>query len=408
MEIKTKNKIALAVMFGLASVSSVNAAPLVNFNNVNPVDSNISLYDYDEATSSFEDAYLNFDMNVGKDREDSQAAYSARLRVDAQRVLSSPSRDLDLDFSGLGNIGRSGAAGANSTNNYAFNTSITADNYFTPGSNRGFWFGSVGIKGDDSFDDLDTRLSVGLGYGRVTNVTPMAKAIRLVEELRGRGALSSAPSKAVYRSIANIISRESEYKSKHGGKAKFYQQHWVGDIEKALGSSLSAAGILGVRDVLIDENISVRRYGWKVRAGLSYVGTDFSGLKNNPGVLLGAEYHVPLSNSKQFSNETEITTTFDDSNAYALNNDMTLTYEVDDRIDWINNWNLNYNHSAVDDDDVSTNTISSTFAYELGNSLDLTLTGLVKNSSGNDTLSPGERADGTDRLINLGVRYRLR
>ncbi len=408
METKTKNKIALAVMFGLASASSVNAAPLVNLNNVNPEDTNISLYDYDEATSAFEDAYLNFDMNVGKDREDAQTAYNARINIDAQRVLSSPSRDLDIDFNGVGNVGRSGTANANSTNNYAFSTSITADNYFRPGSQGGFWFGSLGIKGDDSFDDLDTRLSVGLGYGRVTNVTPMAKAIRLVEELRGRGALSSAPSKATYLSIANIISRESEYKSKYGGKAKFYQQHWVGAIEKALGKSLNAAGILGVRDVLIDENISIRRYGWKVRAGLSYVGTDFSGIKNNPGVLLGAEYHVPVSNKLQFSDEAEITTTFADTNAYSFNNNMSVTYEVDDRVDWINNWNLNFNHSAIDEDDVTTNTLSSTFAYEIGNSLDLTLTGLVKNSSGNDTISSGEREDGTDRSINLGVRYRLR
>jgi len=403
---KSKQNLALAV--SLAFATSLQAAPLVNLHNEKPVDNNISLYDYDEATSAYEDAYINFDMNLSRDRDDDQAAYNARINIDAERVLSSPSRDIDIDFNGTGNVGRSGTANANSTNNYAFNTSITADNYFRPGSKAGFWFGSLGIKGDDSFDDLDTRLSVGLGYGRVTNVTPMAKAIRLVQELRARGAIAAAPSKSIYRSIADIIARKSEYQSKYGGKAKFYQQHWVGDIEKALGTSLNAAGILGARDVLLDENISIRKYGWKVRAGLSYVGTDFSGLKNNPGILLGAEYHVPVSNQLQFSNEAAITTTFDDKNNYDFNNNMRVTYEVDDRVDWINDWTLNYNHSAIDSDDVTTNTLSSTFAYEIGNSLDLTLTGLVKNSSGNDIISAGERADGTDRSVNFGIRYRLR
>lgn len=401
-------KPALTLLVSAITLSTANADTLFNFKNKNPVDKNISLYDYDEATSAFKDTYLNFDMNVGKSRDDAQSYYNSRLSIDARRVLSSPSRDLDVQFNGTGSTGRSGAAGAERDSNYSFGTSITADNYFRPNSKGAFWFGSLGVKADDTFDDLDTRLSAGLGYGRVTNVTPMAKAIRLVEEIRGRGALSAAPSKDTYKKIANIISRENEYQSKYGGKAKYYQQHWVGDIEKALGTTLSAAGILGARDVLIDENISTRRYGWKVRAGLSYVGTDFSGIKNNPGVLLNGQYHLPISNRTQFSENAEITTTFDDTNAYTFDNTMSLTHEVDDRIDWINRWNLNFNHSAVDSDDVVTNTLSSTFAYEIGNSLDLTLTGLIKNSDGNDTVSSGETADGTDKSLNLGLRYRLR
>ncbi len=408
MKIRTLRKPALAVFVATLSISSANADTLFNFKNKNPVDPNISLYDYTEATSSFKDTYLNFDMNAGKNRDDAQTYYNARLGLDTRRIFSSPSRDLELQFNGIGNTGRSGTAGAERNSSYQLSTSITADNYFRPNSKGAFWFGSLGIKADDAFDDLDTRLTAGLGYGRVTNVTPMAKAIRLVEELRGRGALSAAPTKDTYRKIADIISRKSEYQSKYGGKAKFYQQHWIGDIEQALGKTLSATGVLAARDVLIDENISTRRYGWKVRAGLSYVGTDFSGLTNNPGVLLNGEYHHPLSNRTQFSEEAEITTTFDNTNAYTFDNTMSLTHEVDDRIDWINRWNLNYNHSAVDEDDVTTNTLSSTFAYEIGNSLDLTLTGLIKNSEGNDTVSAGEVADGTDRQLNLGLRYRLR
>ncbi|HGG58982.1 MAG TPA: DUF481 domain-containing protein [Gammaproteobacteria bacterium] len=396
-----KVNIASALAVAIVTSSQIAADP-------KPIDANISLFDYSEATSAFENAYSNFNLDVSKDRGDAQTKYTASLGIDAQRVLSSPNRDIDLRFVGNGQIKRDGVAGASSTNNYVMDSSITYDNYFQPDSKGGFWFGKLGIKADDSFNDLDTRLSVGLGYGRVTNVTPMAKAIRLVQELRYRGALAAAPSKDTYRRIADIISRENEYQSKYGGKPKFYQQYWIGDIEKVLGKTLSATGALAARDVLIDENISTRRYGWKVRAGLSYVGKDFSGLTDNPGVLLGAEYHRPLSNQTQFSNEAELVTTFDSTNSYTLNNTMSYVHEIEDRIDWINRWNLNYSHSAIDSDNVVTNTLSSILAYELGNSLDLALTALIKNTDGNRTVSAGEKSDGTDRSLNIGVRYRLR
>lgn len=397
------NNISLKVAISVALAGSLSSF----------ASADISLYDYDEATSSYEDAYFTLDFNVGKNREDEQSSYNLDLGVDYDRVLSSPDRDLTLKLNTDGNISRAGTEGAKSTDSYNVDTSITVDNYFKSGSKGAFWYGSARVQADDSFDDLQTKLSGGLGYGRVTNVTPMAKAIRLVDELRERGSISSTPSKAVYNQIAKIISNENEYKSKHGARSKFYQQHWLGDIEKVLKSSgvagsLNAAGILGARDVLVDERISTRKYGWKVRAGLTYVGTNFEGLKDNPGVELGGEYHKPLSNKTQFSNVATLLTTFDDKTSYTVDNNMSLTHELDDRLDWENSWNMNYNHSQTDDDDVTTNTLTSKLIYELGNSLDLTLSAKVKNSDGNDTLVAGDKEDGTDHSVNFGVRYRLK
>jgi hypothetical protein len=405
-----RNKLVYAVALGLTTTAT--SAALAD---------NISLYDYDETTSSYEDAYINGNLSINQRREHDKTEHDLHLELDYDKVASTPDRDITLRANISGNDSKkyvtdevTGVTTFQDSDNYTASASATADNYFQPNSKGGFWFGSIGVKANDSFDDLDTRLSAGLGYGRVTNVTPMARAIRLIRELRRRGTVSGTLSKESYRAIADIVARQDEYQSKYGSKSKYYQQHWIGDIEKVLksagiaGAGLNAAGILGARDVLIDEGMFTRKYGWKVRAGLSYVGSDFSGITNNPGVLLGAEYHKPLSNDKQFSNVSEITTTFDDSNAYSLNNDMSLTYELDDRIDWINKWNLNYNHSAIDSDDVTSNTLSSTFAYEIGNALDLTLTGTIKNTSGNDTITDNETEDGTDKSLNFGVRYRLK
>lgn len=369
----------------------------------------ISLLDYNEATSAYQDAYLTGELNLNKNRDDAQAAYKLDLGIDYDRIISSPSQDLTLNAQMNGTVKRDGTDGAERTNNYTAALGITADNYFRPDSSGGFWYGAASVKADDSFNDLQTKLSLGLGYGRVKNLTPMAKAIRLVEELRSRGRIKTSPSKATYNQIAQIIAKESEYKSKYGAREKYYTRYWISDIEKALGNgSLGADGVLGARSVLIDERISTRKSGWKVRAGLAYVGTDFSGIKNNPGIELGAEYHRPISNRTQFSNEATLLTTFDDKNSYTLSNEMSLTHEIDSRLDWENKWSLNYNHSKIDNDKVTTNTLSSALIYELGSALDLTLTATVKNSSGNDTIAVGEAADGTDRSLNIGVRYRLK
>jgi len=375
----------------------------------------ITLYDYDEASSEIDQAYFTGSFSSGKNRDDAQSSYDLKLGTNLEKVLSSPDRDTSFKLDASGNVSRGSDEGDERSSRYKATASATVDNYFEPGSSGAFWYGSGSVSADDTFDDLQTKVSAGIGYGRVVNVTPMAKAIRLIEELQKRGAITGTPNRATYNQIARIIDREPEYKSKYGARSKFYQQHWVGDIEKVLQSAglvangLSANGVLGARDVLIDEKISVRKHGWKVRAGLSYVGTNFDGIKDKPGLELGAEYHKPINNQLQFSDEASFTTVLDsDDDSYNLNNRMSLTWEVDDRIDWINSWNLNYNHSALDGDNVTTNTLESTFAYELGNNLDLTLSGLVTNTAGNDTLSSGEKMDGTDRQMNIGVRYRLR
>ncbi|MCB1638537.1 MAG: DUF481 domain-containing protein, partial [Thiothrix sp.] len=190
-----------------------------------------------------------------------------------------------------------------------------------------------------------------------------------------------------------------------------YELKWIGDVEAVLRSagivnSLGAIGILRTQHVLVNENISLRRYGWKVRAGLSYVGSNFDGLTDKPGVLLGAEYHHPLNNQTQLSDVATVNFVLNDGdNGYNFNNNLSLTYEVDDRIDWENVWNLNYAKNSVNNDDVTTNNLSSTFAYEINNTLDFTTTARVQHINGS---SDASNPDGTDRALIMGVRYRLR
>lgn len=386
-----------SLKLAIALILSTSSLPLL---------ADVTLYDYTEASSAFEDAYVSGSANLSKSRNDVQTAYDIKLDVDYDKVISTPKRDTTLKFDANGFVSRSGTAGANSTDSYTAGASGTIDTYFDVGSKGAFWYGGGSVRANSASDDLETKLGLGLGYGRVVNVTPMAKAIRLVEALLIQGSISRKPSKAVHNQVANIIAKEAQYASKHGRKD--YQKFWLGDIESALkasgilmGNNLNAAGILETRDVLVDERISTRKLGWKVRAGLSYIGTNFDGITNKPGLELGAEYHLPISNRTQFSTEAVATAILDSAtDAYNFNNKMTLTHEVDDRIDWENSWTLDYN-KASNGNDITTNTLSTTFLYELTNSLDYSITASVANTDGTAN-------DGTDRSLLMGVRYRLK
>jgi len=383
------------------------AIGLVLSGAVIPAVAEVTLYDYTEATSAYEDAYLSASANISKSRGDAQTGYDLNLKGDYEKVISTPRRDKTVKLNADGQVSRASTAGATSTDVYTAGASTTVDTYFREGSKGGFWFGKASIGANSESNDLDTALGLGIGYGRVVNVTPMAKAIRLVDALKQGGSIRRKPSKAVYNQIAQIIAKDSEYASKYGRKD--YQKSWIGDIESALKSAgvlssanLSAAGVLDIRQVLVDERISTRKHGWKVRAGLNYVGSNFSGIKNKPGLELGAEYHRPISNRTQFSNEAVLSTVFDSSasDAYKLRNQMTLTHEVDSRIDWENTWALDYNKVAGGSD-ITTNTLSSTFLYELSNSLDYSISAKLTDTNGTAN-------DGLDKSLNMGIRYRLK
>ncbi|MEZ5478908.1 MAG: DUF481 domain-containing protein [Thiolinea sp.] len=382
----------------------------------------VTLFDYTEATSAYEEAYATGDLNVSNHRRDDQTAYDFNLGVNYDRVFSSPSRDLTVKGDLTGSITRAGTEGADSNDNYTASGSVTADNYFTPGSNGAFWFGSASVRADDAFDDLETTASVGVGYGRVVNVTPMAKAMRVIDELAAMGVLQAKPDKTVYQQMANIIDREGEYRSRYGFQEN-YELKWISDVLAVLQNNgatngpVSAAGTLKVRDVLVDERISARRYGWKVRAGLGYVGTNFDGLTDKPLLTAGAEYHMPLSNQTQLSDEATFNAILNDGdNGYNFNNQLSLTHEVDDRIDWENAWDLNYAKDTGNGDDVVTNTLSSTLYYELNNALDFYTTASLKNINGssqvitetNNGTTVSYDEDGTDTSLQMGVRYRLK
>ncbi|MEZ5652158.1 MAG: DUF481 domain-containing protein [Burkholderiaceae bacterium] len=390
---------------------SVLAAGILAATQVQAQQTTVSVTDYREATSAYDELYLRGSLNAGESRTDDQTAYDLNLGINYDQVFASPDRDFRLRADGDTSVSRGGTAGDERDSRYDYSASATVDNYFNRGSSNAFWYGSLGIQGTDAFDSRQISGILGLGYGRVVNVTPMAKAIRVVEELRMRGQLTSEPSLDVYQRVANIIDRESEYRSRHG--AADYQEIWISDIAKELqtaggaAQTLDAAEIIRIDDILTRERISTRRVGWKVRAGLGYVFRSFSGDSNSdPALELGAEYHYPLSNRTQFSDEAVLTTIVNDNDdSYTLRNVMSLTHEIADRVDWENAWTLTYDKNGPTGTATTVNTVSTALFYELRNQLDLTTTLALSNYSGDETVAS---PNGTDTSLFVGLRYRLK
>ena len=369
-----------------------------------------AVIDYQEATSSYQDAYVAGQFNTDSGNQE-QTSYDLNVTLDYEQVFSSPDRNTKVDFLGTGSSSRGASEGDDDESDYQALGSITSDKYFAPSSNSTFYYGKGEVGLQKGQEDPFTKITAGLGYGRVINVTPMARAIRVIQELRERGTLTGDLSNDVYQAVAVVIAKEDEYRSEYGSAD--YEQYWIEGIENALkasgmvegGGDLGARAILKSYDVLVNERISTRKSGWLVRAGLGVVITDYDGDAGKPALEIGAEYHLPIGNTTQFSNEAIFTATIDDGdNGYILNNGMSLTHELTDRVDWENGWVFNY--AAYDDaNDLITNTVSSVFRYYLSNQLDLSLIAQVVNLE-DDVDDNGN--DDWDKSLTMGITYRLK
>lgn len=369
----------------------------------------VTLFDYEQPTSAYEDAYVSGRLNLNSGNQD-QTSHDLNLDMNYERVFSSPDRDIKLNGDLQGSSKRGPNANDATQDNYIGTGSVGMNKYFQPDSKGAFWYGEgeIGIK--KGADDPRVKAGIGVGYGRVVNVTPMAQAIRMVEALNDKQRLTGSLTKAEYNQVANIIAKETEYRTRYG--AADYQQYWMADIEKALQATgktsgeLGAIGILRARDVLVNERISTRKHGWLVKAGVSEVLKDYDGSDTKPALDVGAEYHRPLSNQTQFSNEASASAILQDSdNSYTAKNAMSLTHELSDRVDWLNSWAMNYDHNDVTNADTTTNAVSSTYRYYISNKLAFD-TVLALSKVDDDIANNGN--DEVDKSLFMGVTYRLK
>ena len=372
----------------------------------------IELTDYRDPNTTFDEAFVDFTANAQSGNQD-QTSFNALFDAFYNARRSSDERVLAYRFDGFANASRGPNETDRSVDDNGLGAAVTLDQYFGGANDETFWFAAGDYAYRDSAVDDAIGVTAGVGYGRVWNATSLAKALRIQEVLSDIGVEVDSLADADLTALADIIAREAEYRSRDG--ADDYRGTWYADMEQVLNDAgslddgqLSALGTVKLDDVLFDEPISARRHGWLVRAGLGFQASDLSGLTDNdPKLTFQFEYAKPFGLRGQLIERATYEPVFGDNTVHSLENLLTYTYEVSDRIDWLNSWDFDLQQADdATDSRFIINTLSTTFLYHLTNQLDLGLT-----LAAIDVNQEPEIDDGNEELdtsVTLGLRYRLK
>ncbi|ASJ76579.1 DUF481 domain-containing protein [Granulosicoccus antarcticus] len=376
------------------------------------VASAIELTDFRDPNTSFDEAYVDFNANANSGNQD-QTSYDAFLNAFYTQRTSTERKVWGFGVDGNADASRGPNSEDSSNSDFGFSAQVNSDVYFSDRNDKLFYFGEGSYAHQDSAIDDNIGVTVGLGYGRVWNATPLAKALRIQEALGVYGLLSKDMSDEDLLALAAIIGREDEYRSKGG--ADEYRGAWYADMEQAMAAAgvlpegeLSALGTVKLDDILFDEPISARRHGWLVRGGAGFQSSDFLGIADNdPKLLFQLEYAKPYGLRGQLLETATYEPVFGDNVVQKLSNRLSYSYEISDRVDWINSWDLSF--QQADDDDKTrfmSNTLASTMAYHLTNRLDLGLTLAAVDTDDKPNLDRDNDEVATSAIIN--VRYRVK
>jgi len=374
----------------------------------------IEMTDYVKPDSFYDEAYIAGQFRLNSGNQD-QTSFDGTALGYYDLTSSTLPFTWNLRLDGQTDFSRGENEGASTQRGYKLLASTDGNKYFNNTSEL-FGYGSLDLGhrrlfGADEDDDPYVKLGAGIGYGRVFNATPLADVLRFVEELKEYGVITGRLDDRTYLDLANIIAKESEFKSRYG--LRDYEQHWVAEIEKVLqragvlkGNALGAVGVLKIHDVLFNEKIGIRKHGWLIKAGAGYIASNYDGSESDPSLDLAFEYAIPMGYELQFIELAEYSTIWEDDITHRARNRMSLTYELSDRIDWENIWEFNGLFPTEDNaKDLITNELSSTFRYYLSNQImanfTITLTHVEDDldDNGNDDI---------ERAVFMGVTYRLK
>lgn len=163
---------------------------------------------------------------------------------------------------------------------------------------------------------------LGVGYGRLRDVTPLAKAVRISEKLLAEKILTKPMPDGTLMAVAQEIGKRAEYAT---------LDDLVVRVVKLIQGSGAAAGTLGADAVLYIRQIitavgDTRLCGLSVSAGAGYKLLDLAGARDF--VLFGAaEYAVPWSVDSQLQVRVD-TTSVPNFTSYSVQGVATLVYKL--------------------------------------------------------------------------------
>jgi len=376
----------------------------------------IEMTDYRTIYGNYDEAYLNGTLKASTGNQE-QNSYDLLLNASTRTIYTTA--PYSIDFTVKGDAGFSQGEDKNSTKKRLYNlsSSLRYDQYLDYDNLFIYGGGDLGYRKQQQLeraDEIFFKIGLGMGYGRVYNATPLAVALRVVEELKKYKVIYTDLSDIYLLKLAKIIGTKDNYVSQYG--LENYKKYWFSDMEKLFKKAkvsyqehLGAIGILKMDEVIEIEKILGRFHGWKIRGGVGEVISNYEegrGTKNTTADM-EFSYGLPMGYEGQYIENALLSKNLYDSKPidFRFENFMSYTYEITDLIDWESKWSLNFERYHKGEY-VLRNKISLGFRYYLANSLtfDTTISmSKIKGTNGNYV-----QTDEWDGDFFMGVRYRLR
>lgn len=265
--------------------------------------------------------------------------------------------------------------GSERTGTYDMKFDVQVQKYFRE-TNKFFYFVSPEILMHKGFGRPQTDVFFGLGYGRFINATALRKAVRIEDFLFEEGVISDFLPKDTMIALGQIIEKEDEYRNIYGDRT--YLSYWYEDMSSKIdktglvtgGGNIGPIGILRMREVLTQEQISDRYFGWDVNAGVQYQlqTRDKDIGRPPPALAVNVRYSRPISWRMQVNTDFKLDTPCKRDyfrREYNVRQNIDFIYEITNKIAFVTSNTLDINKKRDQDTRFRhTSNISLTFFIE--------------------------------------------
>ena len=256
---------------------------------------------------------------------------------------------------------------------------------YTPAEGNLFIFEDTDMDFDESFDRPAVEMTLGVGYGRFINATPLRKAVRIEEFFLEEGIITDHLPKEDMIELGQAIEKEKEYKDLYGDRYRNYWFEDMSDIIKKSGMVLGdiGFGVLRMQEVLFQERINDRFYGWEASAGVKFqVLTPQEDLaRRDPSMSIGFRYSRPISWSTQINTRFDLTTPFSGNfgREYGLGQETDFIYEFTNKVSFQAAHQFRADKARNEDAKLTT-TISFALSFFIENKVSLTAFEQIKTA----------------------------
>lgn len=355
----------------------------------------LTTYETDRSQYQVISTGLNYQLNITEGQVNS---HIGKLSLNFERFQTTPSWSYALNFFGniTGNF-ETDTAGTDTTDIFDYLIQWDAKyNLFFGSGNDFFGFGKLEGEALTAYDYPATRAIIGVGYGRFTAATPLARAVRIQDEMLEQGVLLDILPHGPLMSFANELSPEvmQEYKDKY----YYWEREYYKGLERILNESgllassqLGSAGSLIVSDVL-DEYISPRYHGYEINLGVGYdLFPAYEADGRSAFASLNFEYARPIAVRSQFVGKTNLRLPFTEGKfGKEIHGGLFLSmlYEVGSTLDLIGSYKLNIDRTRTGPGNQYSveinNRITGTFDYLIVDHLVMSNTVSINHSSRTD------------------------